>query len=87
LLSTVLETFLGGHVITNFKRGTKQYDVVAQVKPSGRPTPAGWHVPSDVEWQTLIDHLGGSSKAGGEIKNTDGLLFGSLCQGLILYCN
>ena len=28
--------------------------------------PAGWHVPSDDEWQTLVDYLGGSSVAGGE---------------------
>ena len=38
-IGTTLETFLGGHVVTNFKRGTKQYDVIVQVKPSGRSTP------------------------------------------------
>lgn len=30
--------------------------------------PAGWHVPSDAEWQTLIDHLGGQDVAGGKMK-------------------
>ena len=30
--------------------------------------PAGWHVPSDDEWQTLVDYLGGSSVAGGKMK-------------------
>jgi uncharacterized protein (TIGR02145 family) len=30
--------------------------------------PAGWHVPSDAEWQTLVDYLGGSSVAGGKMK-------------------
>jgi len=30
---------LGGRVVTRFKRGTKQYDVIAQMKPSGRSTP------------------------------------------------
>jgi uncharacterized protein (TIGR02145 family) len=44
------------------------------VNDSRNIAPTGWHVPSDVEWQTLIDHLGGSSKAGGKIKNTDGWL-------------
>ncbi len=32
--------------------------------------PAGWHVPSDAEWQTLVDHLGGSGVAGGKMKDT-----------------
>lgn len=32
--------------------------------------PSGWHVPSDAEWQTLVDYLGGSSVAGGEMKET-----------------
>jgi multidrug efflux pump len=38
-IGTTLETFLGGRAVSTFKRGTKQYDVIAQVKPSGRSTP------------------------------------------------
>ncbi|MGH7681687.1 MAG: efflux RND transporter permease subunit, partial [Candidatus Eiseniibacteriota bacterium] len=34
-----LETFLGGKVISEFKRGTKQYDVIAQLRPTSRSTP------------------------------------------------
>ncbi len=30
--------------------------------------PAGWHVPSDAEWQTLVDYLGGEAVAGGKMK-------------------
>ena len=30
--------------------------------------PEGWHVPSDAEWQKLVDYLGGSSVAGGKMK-------------------
>jgi multidrug efflux pump len=38
-IGSTLETLLGGKVVTEFKRGTKQYDVIAQVRPSGRATP------------------------------------------------
>ncbi|NQU67514.1 MAG: fibrobacter succinogenes major paralogous domain-containing protein [Candidatus Marinimicrobia bacterium] len=32
--------------------------------------PAGWHVPSDTEWQELVDCYGGSISAGGPLKDT-----------------
>lgn len=32
--------------------------------------PSGWHVPSDAEWTTLIDFLGGSRIAGDKMKAT-----------------
>lgn len=32
--------------------------------------PTGWHVPSDAEWTTLTDYLGGTSIAGGKMKET-----------------
>jgi uncharacterized protein (TIGR02145 family) len=35
---------------------------------SGKLCPAGWHVPSDSEWQLLITYLGGSNTAGSKIK-------------------
>ncbi len=38
-IGTTLETFLGGRAVTNFKRGTKQYDVILQMKPAARSTP------------------------------------------------
>ncbi|QQS37022.1 MAG: efflux RND transporter permease subunit [Ignavibacteriales bacterium] len=38
-IGLTLETFLGGRVVSDFKRGTKQYDVILQVKPENRSTP------------------------------------------------
>ncbi len=38
-IGSTLETFLGGRVVTDFKRGTKQYDVILQVRPEDRATP------------------------------------------------
>lgn len=36
---------------------------------SGKLCPEGWHVPSDLEWQTLVDYLGGKYVAGGLLKD------------------
>ena len=38
-IGTTLETYLGGRVVGNFKRGAKQYDVIAQMRAAGRSTP------------------------------------------------
>ncbi|MCK9995861.1 MAG: efflux RND transporter permease subunit [Candidatus Krumholzibacteria bacterium] len=38
-IGTTLETYLGGRVVGNFKRGAKQYDVIAQMRPTDRSTP------------------------------------------------
>ncbi len=38
-IGSTLETLLGGRVVTNFKRGTKQYDVILQMKSQERSTP------------------------------------------------
>jgi len=32
--------------------------------------PDGWHLPSDAEWTELTDYLGGTSVAGGKLKET-----------------
>jgi uncharacterized protein (TIGR02145 family) len=37
---------------------------------TGKLCPAGWHVPSDAEWLTLLNSSGGSTEAGGKLKET-----------------
>ena len=37
---------------------------------TGKLCPMGWHVPSDDEWTTLINYLGGTGVAGGKLKET-----------------
>jgi multidrug efflux pump len=39
-IGQTLETLLGGRVVTQFKRGTKQYDVIIQMNADDRSTPA-----------------------------------------------
>jgi len=45
----------------------KLYNWYAVNDPRGL-APTGWHIPSDVEWTTLSTTLGGTSAAGGKMK-------------------
>jgi len=37
---------------------------------TGKLCPSGWHVPTDAEWTTLTDELGGTGVAGNEMKSS-----------------
>jgi uncharacterized protein (TIGR02145 family) len=51
---------------------------VSQVQPRHQGIcPVGWHVPSDAEWTTLTDFVGGASIAGIRLKSTSGWHIGS----------
>lgn len=39
-IGTTLETMLGGRVVSTFKKGSEQYDVITQLKPTDRSTPS-----------------------------------------------
>jgi uncharacterized protein (TIGR02145 family) len=46
----------------------KLYNWYAVVDPR-KVCPQGWHVPTDAEWTSLTDHLGGERDAGGKLKS------------------
>ena len=50
----------------------KLYNWYAVIDSRGL-APLGWHVPSDKEWYTLIDYLGGVDIAGGKMKSVSSL--------------
>lgn len=58
----------------NSKNNTKYgklynwYAVNAQRKLA----PKGWHIPSDQEWEILVNHLGGKNNAGLKLKSKEG---------------
>jgi uncharacterized protein (TIGR02145 family) len=49
----------------------KLYNWYAVNDPRGL-APEGWHIPTEAEWQTLIDFLGGTKIAGKKMKSTSG---------------
>ncbi|NNV57272.1 fibrobacter succinogenes major paralogous domain-containing protein [Limnovirga soli] len=53
----------------NDPRYGKLYNWYAVKDPRGL-APAGWHVPSNEEWITLTNNLGGATVAGGKMKET-----------------
>jgi len=53
----------------NDQRNGKLYNWYAVNDPRGL-APKGWHVPSDAEWTTLTEYLGGVTVAGGKMKET-----------------
>jgi uncharacterized protein (TIGR02145 family) len=55
----------------NGEKYGKLYNWYAVNDPRGL-APKGWHVPSDEEWTTLTDHLGGENVAVTKMKSTSG---------------
>jgi uncharacterized protein (TIGR02145 family) len=56
----------------NYKNYGKIYGALynGYAAGSGKLCPTGWHVPTDAEWKTLSDYLGGDRLAGGKLKET-----------------
>ena len=60
------------NALTNGTIYGKLYNWHAVNDPRGL-APAGWHIPSKEEWETLINCLGGSAVAGGKLKEAGAL--------------
>jgi len=46
------------------------YGVLYNWSAASSSCPSGWHLPSNAEWQELIDYLGGGNVAGNKLKET-----------------
>lgn len=59
-------------VVSNAKatENYKTYGVLYNWESAKTACPAGWHLPSDVEWSQLMDRLGGESEAGSKLKES-----------------
>jgi uncharacterized protein (TIGR02145 family) len=55
----------------NGQKYGKLYNWYAVKDPRGL-APDGWHIPSDKEWTTLTDYLGGQNVAGSKMKSSSG---------------
>jgi len=54
----------------NDKNNIADYGYFYDYETAKNVCPIGWHLPSNSDWQTLIDYLGGESIAGGKLKET-----------------
>lgn len=51
------------------------------VEEAGGICPDGWHIPSETEWHTLVDYLGGNFKAGKYLKEDGSSGFEAMMSG------
>lgn len=52
----------------NASYGSKYGHLYNWYAANNKLAPAGWHIPSEAEWNTLFEYLGGKSVAGGKLK-------------------
>ena len=50
----------------------EKYGYLYDWETACKACPDGWHLPSNDEWNTLIEHLGGKNVAGKKMKSTNG---------------
>jgi uncharacterized protein (TIGR02145 family) len=59
------------NALKNGNKYGRLYNWYAVTDPRGL-APSGWHIPSDAEWTTLVDYLGGEDEAGHKMKSKAG---------------
>jgi hypothetical protein len=52
----------------NLSSNCEKYGRLYTWEIANRACPSGWHLPSDDEWSTLVDYVGGASTAGRKLK-------------------
>jgi uncharacterized protein (TIGR02145 family) len=62
----------GGVCYDNDYANCKKYGRLYNWNEAMKACPAGWHLPSDAEWDTLVNYVGGSLTAGKKLKATSG---------------
>lgn len=62
-------TQYGSWATNNNFLSTEIYGRLYNWKTAMNICPSGWHLPSDTEWETLINFLGGDTIAGGKLKS------------------
>ncbi len=58
----------GSCVYDSIASNAEIYGRLYDRETAGAVCPDGWHLPSDAEWEELIDYLGGAYIAGGKMK-------------------
>jgi uncharacterized protein (TIGR02145 family) len=62
----------GSKCYDNNSANAQKYGRLYNWETAKRACPSGWHLPSDAEWTTLTDFVGGSSTAGTKLKSANG---------------
>jgi uncharacterized protein (TIGR02145 family) len=62
----------GCNAYNNAIYNVNTYGYLYNLKTADKVCPDGWHIPSDTEWITLINFLGGGDVAGKKLKSTYG---------------
>ena len=62
----------GSKCYKNNSSNCEKYGRLYDWETANKACPAGWHLPNDAEWKTLVDYAGGSGTAGTKLKSSTG---------------
>ncbi len=61
-------TISGSWAYDDIESNTETYGRLYDWETASASCPDGWYLPSNAVWQTIVDHYGGASQAGGKLK-------------------